>query len=42
MHGRPAPPIDETAADAAIAQMGQDGRHPRFVEGKELGIGHLA
>ena len=42
MHSRQAPPVDEGAADAAVAKTRQDGRHPRFVEGEELGVGHLA
>ena len=27
---------------AAVAKIGQDGRYPGFVEGKELGVRHFA
>ena len=30
------------AQDPAVAKIGQDGRHPGSVEGKELGVRHFA
>ena len=42
MHGRQAAPVDERAQDPAVAKIGQDGRYPGSVEGKELGVGHFA
>jgi hypothetical protein len=42
MNGRQSPPVDEGAADAAVTEIGEDGRHPGSVEGEELGVGHLA
>jgi hypothetical protein len=42
VHDWQAPPINEGAEDPAIAEAGQDGRHPRFVEGEELSIRHFA
>jgi len=41
MNGRQAPPVDEGAADAAVAKTRQNGRHPCFIEGEELGVGHF-
>src|SRR5271166_1945376 len=39
---RQAPPVDEGAEDAAIAETGSSGLHPRFVEVEKFGVGHLA
>jgi hypothetical protein len=42
MYSGQAPPIDECAHNATVAEMWQDGRHPRFVEAEKLSVGHLA
>ena len=42
MDGRIAAPVDKRAEDAAVAEIGQDRRHPGDVEGEEFGVGHFA
>jgi hypothetical protein len=42
VNGRRAPPIDEAAEDAAVTKIWKNSRHPRVVEGEELGVGHFA